>query len=166
MKFPICNVCLKNEILCNACAEKVGNEEIKIDEIDLYRRLNKLLSDQKSFKDVEIKRAVGKRMLMIITDKNGVSKLIGKDGRIVKKMSNELDRPVRIVEYMPDLGNFIREVLFNISVLGINVVYKPKGKLYKIRIPESDRNKLPISSDILTSISRSLFNVDIDVVFE
>jgi len=166
MKFPICNVCLKNEILCNACAERVGNEEIKIDEIELYRRLNKLLSDQKSFKDVAIKRVVGRKMLMIITDKEGMSKLIGKEGRIVKKLSNELDRSVRIVKYMPDLSSFIREVLFNIPVLGINVVYKPEGKFYKIRLHESDRTKLPLSSDILMSISRSLFHADVDVVFE
>jgi len=166
MKFPICNVCLKSNILCNACAERVGNEGIKIDEIDMFRRLNEILSDQKSLKDVEIKRVVGRKMLMIITGKDDVSKLIGKDGRIVKKLYKELEKPVRIIECMPDLHDFIREIFFNIPVLGINVIYKPEGKVYKIRIPESERTKLPVSSDILAVISHSLFNADIDVVFE
>ncbi|MDI6826239.1 MAG: hypothetical protein QMD36_03535 [Candidatus Aenigmarchaeota archaeon] len=166
MRFPICSVCLKSNILCNACAERVGNEEIKIDEIEMFRRLNEFLGDQRSLRDVEIKRAVGRKILMIIVNKGDMSKLIGKDGRIVKKISKELERPVRIVEYMPDLNGFIREVFFNIPVIGINIVYKPEGKLYKIRVPESERTNLPISSEILASISRSLFHADVDVVFE
>jgi transcription antitermination factor NusA-like protein len=166
MKFPICSVCLKSDMLCNACAEKVGNEDIRMDEVKMFRRLNEILSDQKSLRDVEIKRAVGKKIIVIVTDKNGMAKLIGKGGRIVKKLAKELERPVRIVEYVPDLSDFIREVLFNVSILGINVLYKPEKKIYKIRVSKSERTKLPISSEILASISRSLFHADVDVVFE
>jgi len=166
MQFPICRVCLKNDLLCNACAERVGENEIKIDEIKMFRRLNMLLKGQKSLKDVEIKRAVGKNVLMIITRKDDVSRLIGKDGRTVKKLARELNRSVRIIEQLPNIKDFVTEALFTVSIMGINIIYKPEGETYKIRIPKSERTKLPISSDVFTSVSRSLFNVDVDVVFE
>lgn len=166
MKFPICKVCLKNNIICNACAEKVGENEIKIEEIKIFRRLNKILKEKKSLKDIEIKRAVGKNMLMIITNKEDVSKLIGKDGSTVKKLAKELNRPIRIVEQESDIKDFVRDIFFTVSIMGINIVYGPEGEKYKIRIPRSERTKLPVSSDIFSSVSRSLFHVDADVVFE
>jgi N utilization substance protein A len=157
---------LKNDILCNGCAEKVGNEEIKIDEIKMFRRLNEFLKDQKPLKDVEIKRAVGNDILMIITRKDDVSKLIGKEGRMVKKLSKELERPVKIVEKSSDIKDFVKEVFSSVPVLGINVIYKPEGQMYKIRIKKTERTKLPLSSELFTSVSRSLFHVDTDIVFE
>jgi transcription antitermination factor NusA-like protein len=166
MRFPICSVCLKNNILCNACAKKVGELGIKLDEIKMYRRLNKLLKDQKSLRDVEIKRAVGNNLLLIVTRKEDVSKLIGRDGKIVKKLARELNRPVRIVEQPSDLRDFVNDVFFTVPIMGVNIVYKPEGKLYRVRIPKSERTKLPISSDIFSNISKSLFGVDADVVFE
>jgi len=157
---------LKNDLLCNACAERVGENEIKIDEIKMFRRLNRLLRGQRFLKDVEIKRAVGKNILMIITRKDDVSRLIGKDGRTVKKLARELNRSVRIIEQSPNIKDFVTEALFTVSIMGINIIYKPEGETYKIRIPKSERTELPISSDVFTSVSRSLFNVDVDVVFE
>jgi len=166
MKFPICKVCLKNNILCNACAERVGENEIKIEEIKIFRRLNKFLKDKKPLRDIKIKRAVGRNMLMIITNKEGVSKLIGKDGSTVKKLAKELSRPIRIVEQESNIKNFVRDIFFTVPIMGINIVYSPEGEKYKIRIPRSERTKLPVSSDIFASVSRSLFHVDADVVFE
>jgi transcription antitermination factor NusA-like protein len=166
MKFPICKVCLKNNILCNACAEKVGQNEIKVEEIKLFRRLNKILKDKKSFKDVEIKRIVGKNMLMVITNKQGVSKLIGKDGSTVKKLAKELNRSIRIVEQESEIKDFVKDVFFTVPIMGINIVYGPEGEKYRIRIPKTERTKLPVSSEIFSNISRSLFHVDADIVFE
>jgi len=157
---------LKNNILCNACAEKVGEKEIKIDEIKMFRRLDRLLNNQKTLRDIEIMRAAGNNMLLIVTRKNDAAKLIGKDGIIVKKLAKELERPVRIVEQPSQLKDFVNDVFFTVPVLGINVVYRPEGELYRIRIPKSERMKLPISSDIFVNVSKSLFHVDTDVVFE
>jgi len=157
---------LKNELLCNACAEKVGKEEIKIDEIETYRYLNKLLKDQKTLRDIEIKRAVGSNMLLIVTKKNDAAKLIGKEGRVVKKLSKELGRLVRVVEQPSKLKDFVNDVFFTVPILGINIIYRPNGELYRIRVPKSERTKLTISSDIFANVSKSLFHVDTDVVFE
>lgn len=166
MKFPICSVCLKNEILCNGCAEKVGEKEIKKDEIKMFRRLNELLKKHRSLEDVEIKRAVGNKMLMIITRKGDVSRLIGKDGRIAKKIGKELNRPIRIIGQPDELRDSAEQVFFSVPILGMNEVFKPEGKEYNIRIPKSQRTNLPISSDIFSNVSKSLYDKDVDVVFE
>ena len=166
MQFPICQVCLKNDILCNGCADKVGSKEIKVDEIKMFRRLNELLKDQRALKDVDIKRAVGNDTLMIVTRKEDVSKLIGKDGRTVKKLSKELERPVKIIEESTDVKDFVKDVFSSVPVLGINVVYKPGVKMYKIRIKRTDRNKLPLSAELFASLSRSIYHIDTDIVFE
>ncbi len=166
MKFPICRVCLKNELLCNACAERVGEMEIKIDEIKIFRRLNKILRRQKGLKDIEIKRTVGKRTLMIITRSEDVSKLIGKEGSTVKKLAKLFNMPIRIIGQPPDFKNFVDKILFTVPIMGINILYKPDEKIYRVRVPRSERTRLPISSDVLANVSRSLFNENVDVIFE
>jgi transcription antitermination factor NusA-like protein len=166
MRFPICSVCLNNNILCNACAEKVDKNEIKIDEIEMYRLLNKLLGDQRILKDIEIKRIVGSNTLLIVTSKNDAARLIGKDGKVVKKLVKELGKPVRVVEQPTELKDFVNDVFFTIPILGINVVYKPQGEVYRIRIPKSERTRLPISSEVFMNVSKTLFNIDTDVIFE
>ena len=166
MKFPICQVCLKSEILCNGCAEKVGQAEIKIDEIELYRHLNKFFANQKSLKDVEIKRAVGNKTIIIVTRSEDVSRLVGKGGYNVKKLAKELGVPLRIVAQPSDVRDFVAEVLFTVPILGINILYKPEGRIFRVRVPIKHRTRLPVSSEVLASMSRSLFNTEIDIVFE
>jgi len=157
---------LNNNILCNACAEKVGKNEIKIDEIEMYRRLNKLLGEQRILKDIEIKRIVGTSTLLIITGKNNAARLIGKDGKVVKKLVKDLGKQVRVVEQPTELKDFVNDVFFTVPILGINVVYNSQGELYRIRIPKSERTRLPISSEVFMNISKTLFNKDTDVIFE
>ncbi len=116
---------------------------------------------------MEIKRAVGKNTLMIITRDEDVSKLIGKDGLTVKKLAKGLNnRPIRIIGQRPDFKTFVDDILFTVPIMGINILYKPNEKIYRVRVPRYARTKLPISSDILSNISRSLFHENVDVIFE
>jgi transcription antitermination factor NusA-like protein len=101
-----------------------------------------------------------------VTRKDDISKLVGKDGSNVKKLAKELEVPIRIVAESDDIKNFVTEVLFTVPIMGINILYTPEGIMYRVRVPLSHRTKLPISSEILASMSRSLFNVDIDIIFE
>lgn len=166
MKFPICKVCMKSDLLCNACAERIGEQEIKINEIKMFRRLNKFLKKQKSLKDVEIKRAVGINTLIIMTRNEDVSKLIGKEGSLVKKLARELNIPIRIIGEPSNINDLVNDVLFTVPVMGINILYKPEGELFRVRIPKAHRARLPIAFSVLASISRHMFNENVDVIFE
>jgi len=135
----------------------------------MYRRLNKLFLKQTGLRDVEIKRAVSNSdntNLIIITRDGDVSRLIGKEGSMVKKLKNKLNIPIRIIGQAKDVKNFVDDILFTVPIMGINILYKPNEKIYRVRVPMSKRDRLPISSDVLASVSRSLFKENVDVVFE
>ncbi len=172
MEFPICKVCMKNELLCNGCAKEVGKKEISLEEITNFRQLNKILKSQKSLKDVKIKRILGKsstirkNFMIIMAREEDVSKLIGKEGSIVKKLVREFDRPIRIIGEPTDINSLVNDILFSVPVMGINILYKPEGKVYRVRISNKHRDKLPVSFGELANISKYLLNAKVDVIFE
>ncbi len=167
MEFPICKICLKNDILCQTCSAFVSQEKIPQEEIDAYRQLNKLLKGEEHLKDIKIKRALGdKSFLLIITTKDGVSKIIGKNGIIVKKLSKDMKRQIRVLSDTSNIEELTREVLYSTTILGINVLYTPNGKKYRIRIPFNDRITLPIESEAFTNMVNHIFGDEIELVFE
>ena len=88
MKFPICKVCLKNDILCEGCATKIGEQLIKSDEIKMFRILKKLAKKYEPLKDARVDRVVdSSKMFLIMTDRENASKIIGKNGGMVKRLS-------------------------------------------------------------------------------
>ncbi len=167
MKFPICKVCLKNDILCNGCAEKIGELGIKADELKMFRRLNKLFKKYNLLKDVEVKRVIdSNNILLIITNKEDASKLIGKNGGMVKKLGKDLGKQIRVIGELSNIGQFVNEIFFSTPILGINVLYTAKKDKYKIRIPSSERVVLPITPEKFSDIANSVLNVDAELVFE
>lgn len=167
MKFPICRVCLKNDILCNGCSEKTKKSGIKEDEVNAFRKLNKLLKRFDPLKDVEIKRVIeSKNTLLIISKKEDVSKLIGKSGGMVKKLGKDLLKQIRVVSESSTLEEFINEIFFFTPIIGINVLFTPEGDKYRIRIPSSERVVLPIPPDVFSQITGSILNIDAELVFE
>jgi transcription antitermination factor NusA-like protein len=166
MKFPICEKCLKNELLCEECAKKVGKKLIKIDEILAYRQLNKYTEKYDILKDVEIHRIVDSpNMLLIITDKQNASKIIGKNGGMVNQLSQELGKPIRVVSEISTLEKLVDEIFYNMHIIGINVTYGEKDQ-YKVRIPLSEKEKIPIEPEKFSKIAYSMFGVKAELVFE
>ena len=166
MKFPICKICLKNEILCDGCATQVGERLIKVDEIKMFRQLNKIMKKYKPLKDAKIDRIVdSKNMLLIMTDRENASKIIGKKGGMVNRLSKDLEKQIRVVADMSNLKDFVKEMFFSTPILGVNVVYGDKDK-YKVRIPSSEQAMLPIDPEKFSKIANSIFKVDAELVFE
>ena len=166
MKFPICKVCLKNDILCDGCATKVGEQLIKVDEIKMFRTLNKIGKKYEPLKDVEIHRLIDSpRMLLIMTDRENASKVIGKKGGMVKKLGKDLGKQIRVVTEMSSLEDFVKEMFYSTPILGINVVYGEKDE-YKVRIPLSEEQELPIGPEKFAKVANSIFGVNAELVFE
>jgi len=166
MEFPICKVCLKNDILCSGCAKGIKKQNIKDDEIKLYRKLGKILKRYETVKDAKIDRIIDNRnSLFILTDKKSASKLIGKNGGMIRKIGKDINRQARVVTESSNVENFVKEIFFATPILGINVVYSEDKEKYKIRIPMSERVVLPISPETFSSIA-SVLNIDAELVFE
>jgi transcription antitermination factor NusA-like protein len=165
MKVPLCEVCLKSNILCKACREKVKNENFSKQEIEIFRSLYKLSRKLKILREVEIKRILGNDRLLIITRKEDAPKLIGKRGTIVKKIGNALGKSIRIIEEDSDIKSFVQDMIYPIPVLGVNIVYG-KRKKYVVRIPKEEEKNLFVSPETIVSACESIFNEETEVCLE
>ncbi|MFP4045928.1 MAG: KH domain-containing protein [Candidatus Aenigmatarchaeota archaeon] len=153
MKTSICDVCLKNEMLCEGCSKKLEDGEISEEAVTISRLLYRLRENYPYLEDAEIKRIFSAEELVIIIAAEGdVGKVVGKGGEVVKRIADELDNPVRVVEYSSDIKDFVRNLLPNIKVYGINEVFSPDGKYYRIVISEEHKNRLVLSEEEVSSL--------------
>jgi transcription antitermination factor NusA-like protein len=156
MKFPICKACLKNELLCDKCARNVGDNLIKIDEIKMYRTLNRVSKKFSLLKDVEIQRVINaKKVVLILANKENASKIIGKEGGMVERLSKSIGKQIRVVSEMSTLEDFVEEIFYSTPIIGINVIYGEKDQ-YKVKIPSSEKDRLPIKPEKFSKVVRSI----------
>src|SRR6056297_525747 len=99
MKIPICGVCLKSEILCNGCQRRIDSGEVPEEAVDVLRMLYDLSDSIPSLKDVNIKKVMSNDdVFIMITEEGDAPKLVGRRGKIVKKIADMVDKPVRILD--------------------------------------------------------------------
>ena len=84
---------------------------------------------------------------------------------MVKKLSKDLGKQIRVVSDVSTLKDFVEEIFHTFPVLGMNVIYGEKDE-YKVRISSNDQNKLPIEPEKFSKIANSMFGVDAEIVFE
>lgn len=149
MVLPVCDVCLKSGILCQGCENKLESGEISQIDLDIAKVLFKLGDGKIGFKrTIEVGSIV-----IIITEKDQVGKLIGKNGKIVKELSRTIGKKIRVVGEDSDLKSVSKDILAPARVSGINIVYGKDGDdKYKIRVMEEDSRKLPGRLDVLNEI--------------
>jgi len=149
MILPVCDVCLKSGILCQGCENKLESGEISQIDLDIAKVLFKLGDGKLGFKKtIEVGDIV-----IIITEKDQVGKLIGKNGKIVRELSRTVGKKIRVVGKDSDLKAMSTDILAPARVSGINIVYGTDGEeKYKIRVMQEDSRKLPGRLDVLNEI--------------
>lgn len=149
MVLPVCDVCLKSGILCQGCENKLKSGEISQVDLDIAKVLFKMGDGKLGFKKtIEVGDIV-----IIITDKDQVGKLIGKNGKIVRELSRTVSKKIRVVGQDSDLKEVSTDILAPARVSGINIVYGTDGEeKYKIRVMQEDSRKLPGRLDVLNEI--------------
>ena len=166
MQTPICEVCLKSNILCSGCQEKLNSRKISQKDIEISRYLYKLSSKMRSIKDIEILKIIDCGTLIIITGRGDAAKLVGKGGVVVKKIAKEFKKSIRILEEAPTFKDFVEELISPATVNGINMLYKENQEVYRIRIPAIKRNHMIITPESFSEIISNFFNVKAEIVFE
>lgn len=165
MKMPICEVCLKSDILCKACREKVESGLVTASDIKISRTIYELSKIIRPLKDVDIKKILESPSVVVIICKKGDGPIIvGKDGVIVKKLSKKLEKIVKIVEEPKDKKDFLQKLLAPVPVLGINVVYTNDGEILKIKIPKGKKPSILAAS--ISRITKEVFNQEVEIVNE
>ncbi|MBC7101418.1 MAG: transcription elongation factor NusA [Methanobacteriales archaeon] len=163
MGLPICDVCLKSGILCQGCEDKLKSGEVTELELEISKVLYKLAEGKLGFK-----RAIDMGdVVIIITDRDQVGKLIGKGGKIVRTISRAIGKRVRVVGEDSDLKSVAEDVLAPARISGINIVYGKDGKeKFKIRVIKEDARRIPASLDVLNKIIKRLTGEDTTIVVD
>ena len=153
MVLPVCDVCLKSGILCQGCENKLKSGEITQIDLDIAKLLFKLGDGKIGFKKtIEIGDVV-----IIVTEKDQVGKIIGKSGKIVRAISKKIGRKVRVIGEGSDFKEIATDLVAPARISGINIVYgKDDEEKYKIRIMKEDARRLPAKLDVLNNILNQL----------
>ena len=163
MGLPICDVCLKSGILCQGCEAKLKSGEVSELELEISKVLYRLAEGKLGFK-----RAIDMGdVVIIITDRDQVGKLIGKGGKIVRTISRAIGKRVRVVGEDSDLKSVAEDVLAPARISGINIVYGKDGKeKFKIRVIKEDARRIPASLDVLNKIIKRLTGEETTIVVD
>ena len=128
MKTELCSFCLKSGILCQKCSAKVKAGEITQIDLKIARLLLSLEEKYVSLQNVCFYKAIEvEKTLAIIVGHGDVPKLLGYSGKIVKAISDEVGKNVRVLEYGVDDRKFLEDLFMPFSILTINTIWLPDG---------------------------------------
>lgn len=166
MQAPICEVCLKSDILCSGCQEKLNTGKISQNDVEITRYLYGLSEKMRSIRDIKIIRAIDCGTLIIITGIGDAAKLVGRKGVIVKKIAKEFKKSIRILEEAPNFKDFIEELISPASISGINTLFRENQEVYKIRVPATQKNQVLITPEGFSQIISNFYNRKVEIIFE
>lgn len=167
MKAPICNVCLKSDVLCSACEEKLENDEITEKDIEISRILKELSEEYGSLRDSEIKQVFNaEKVVVIVTAEGDGAKVVGRQGEIVKELASEIDKSIRVVEAAEEDREVIKGLLSPAEIESINTVFLPEGERKKIVVDEEYEGKINLSNEDFEEILEEVTGTQYQLSFE
>ena|SRR3989304_633667 len=166
MQTPICEVCLKSDVLCSSCQDKLERKTISEFEINVLRFLYKMSEKIKILREVNIVRVIDSGVILIVSARGDAAKLVGKEGYVVKALAKNFKRSIRVLEEAPDFKKFVQDLISPSTIQGINTLYTQEGTVYKIRIPVSQRSRMIIAPDSFTQIIENVYNKKVELVFD
>jgi transcription antitermination factor NusA-like protein len=163
--MPLCEVCLKSDILCGGCAAKMQNGQITQTEAEISRFLYNLSDKVKSLQDAKLLKVIDADVMILVAGKGDGAKLVGKGGAIVKALAKKYSKSIKVLEEK-EFKPFMTELMQPLAVSGFNTVYTPEGEMYRIRVPSNQKQKQHISEPALADTAAKLFGKKIELVFE
>lgn len=164
MKAPVCEQCAGSGLLCPACTKKIEQHEISKTDIDIARVLYKI--EKKSVvMDFELKKSVQLDGFILVLAAGNIAPLIGKGGRIVRLISEEIGKKVRIVAE-GDFKDMIQDLVFPARVHGVNILHSQEGEEYKVFLSYKDKSKLVLDDDALQKAMNYLAKSRVDIKYK
>lgn len=162
MSLPICDICAKTGVLCSACETKLNENKISGVDIELSRLIYPISEGGFGFE----KAIDTKDFIIVLTKKEDIGKIIGRNGANIKTLSSALGKPLRVVG-VGELKDMIRDFVAPAKIHGINTVYRPDGSvIQRVRIDKRDRMKLRMDVKDVEKLTSSLTENKVEILFE
>jgi len=167
VKTELCSFCLKSGMLCQKCSAKVKSGEISELDLKIARLLLTLEKKYPSLQNIYFHGAVeASRTLAIVVGHGDVPRLLGYGGKIVRSLSGETGKSIRILEYGADDRKFLEDLFMPLSILTINTIWLPDGTTEtRVILRRKRRAKLPFDISALKEITRKVRKMTLRVEF-
>ncbi len=152
--MKICRICVQNDMLCQACNEKLKNGIITETDVAVSRAIFKVVPVASFI------RSIGNGMVLILADRANSVKLIGRNGKNAKLIEKELGKKIRIIEKTGEKEMI--ENIFSLPIIGINILYSGEQK-HLIRVQRQFQRRF--HHDSVGAVS-SLLGKKFEVIFE
>ncbi|MDY6789122.1 MAG: hypothetical protein SVV03_04125 [Candidatus Nanohaloarchaea archaeon] len=168
METPLCSVCQdSDDILCTGCQQKIEDGELTETAVEVSRFLMDEAERVNTLRDIEIKSVKeASGAIVIITGKGDGPKVVGRNGEVVKKLANEFNSSIRVVEDSGVDDEVIENLLEPVEVQGINTVYKPEGTQKKVVVNKGDKSRVPITREEFKEIVKELTGEEYTLSYE
>jgi transcription antitermination factor NusA-like protein len=163
MQTPICEECAKSGFLCATCEDKLQKGSITRTDINVSRLLYRLESKE-VISGVNFVRSLPVGDFVLVVADGKVASLIGKGGRVVRTISEEVGKKVRIVGN-GDMKMALRDLVFPARIYGLNVLHTNDGEEYRAVICKEDKSKLVMDESTIKAAIAALFNKNITLTF-
>ena len=167
MKTELCSFCLKSGMLCQKCSAKVKAGEITDLDLRIARLLINIEEKYPSLQNVCFYKALEvEKTLAIIVGHGDVPRLLGYGGKIIKALSDESGKNVRILEHGVDDRKFLEDLFIPFSILTINTIWLPDGTTEtRVILKRKRGSQLPFDLTALKEIARKVRKISIRVEF-
>lgn len=167
MKTALCNFCLKSGVLCPKCSAKLKSGEISELDLKIARLLLSLEEKYPSLQNVFFHKAVEvDKTLAVIVGPGDVPRLLGYGGKIIKALSEETGKSIRVLEYGADDRKFLEDLFAPLSIVTINTIWLPDGTTEtRIILKKRHGRQLPFNIKALKEIASKVRNITLRVEF-
>jgi transcription antitermination factor NusA-like protein len=166
MNAPICEVCLKSDILCSGCKAKLDEGKISEADVKVSRYLYSLSEKIQSLKNAKIVKVVELADTMVIlVGKGSAPIVIGKGANVLKSLSKNFGKNIKIIEEGSDIVK-VAESILSVKPIAVNILYRKDGETYKFRLPSSMKQKVTISEENFSRLMKNITGRMATFVFE
>ncbi len=167
MKTELCSFCLKSGMLCQKCAAKVKAGDISDLDLRVARLLLSLEEKYPSLQNVCFYKAVDvNKTLAVLVGRGDVPRILGYGGKIVKAISDETGKSVRVLEQGVDDRRFLEDLFIPLNILTINTIWLPDGTTEtRVILRRKRGGQLPFDLKAIKEIAQKVRKISLRVEF-
>ncbi|MFN3527804.1 MAG: hypothetical protein ACK4YO_01720 [Candidatus Altarchaeaceae archaeon] len=161
MSLPICDICAKTKVLCNACIAKLEKGEISELDVKLSEYVYEVGKGSFGFE----KAIDTENFIVLLVERSDIGKILGEGGENLAKLEEKVGKEIKP---MP-AGNYM-EIIYNLirpaTIVGVSKVYKTDGTTTKkIIISKKDGKNIRMDISTIKEIVSKLTNENIEILF-